>query len=526
MNSDLGAAPGPQTWSPRANPYVIALSVMLATFMEVLDTTITTVSLPNIAGNLAATTDEATWITTSYLISNAIVLPASGWFALYFGRKRFFMGCVALFTLSSLMCGMAPSLGMLILARVLQGAGGGALQPLSQAILLESFPQEKRGTAMAVFGLGVVVAPVLGPTLGGWLTENYSWRWIFNINIVFGLLALYLVFRNVEDPPYVRNRRPGEIDARGFAYLILWLGTLQVILDKGQQDDWFSAVWIRWFFAISAAAFVLFVARQLRAPHPIVDLHVFRDRNFASGTAFMGVFGAVMYSSVTILPIFLQRLMGYTAEIAGYATTPRGIGALIAMPLVVRLIRRRDPRWMMVFGIAVFALSMWMLSNLNLQAAMRDVVLPCFIQGFGMGFIMVPTMTMAMGTLPNRAIGNATGVYNLMRNLGGSVGISASITYIARNAQANQALMAGRMTPYDPAFRQRLAAVRNRLAPLTGASQAGPQARGALYGMLLQQASLRAYMNCFAWVTLAMTVCIPLALMARRIKVQGDAAVH
>jgi DHA2 family multidrug resistance protein len=526
MKSDHGTETGPPTWSPRVNPYVIALSVMLATFLEVLDTTITTVSLPNIAGNLAATTDEATWVTTSYLISNAIILPASGWFALYFGRKRFFMVCVALFTLSSLLCGMAPSLGLLVLARVFQGAGGGALQPLSQAILLESFPQEKRGTAMAVFGLGVVVAPVLGPILGGWLTENYSWRWIFNINIPFGLLALFLISRNVEDPPYIRNRRPGKIDTYGFAYLILWLGTLQVILDKGQQDDWFAAVWIRWFFIISMTAFVLFAVRQLRTPEPIVNLKVFLDRNFWSGTAFIGIFGSVMYSSITILPIFLQRLMGYTAELAGYATTPRGIGAMIAMPLVVRLITRRDPRWMMVFGIAAFALSMLMLSNLTLEAGMRNVVLPCFIQGFGMGFIMVPTMTMAMGTLPNKAIGNATGVYNLMRNLGGSIGISASITYLARNAQANQALMNSNMTPYNPAFRRRLSAIQNRLAPFTGAAQATPQAHRALYGILLQQASLRAYMNCFAWVTLAVIVCIPLALMARRVRGQGDAAAH
>ncbi len=526
MSAGQGTDPSAQAWRPHSSQWIIALSVMLATFMEVLDTTITTVSLPNIAGNLSATVDEATWVTTSYLISNAIVLPASGWFALYFGRKRFFLACVALFTLSSLLCGAAPSLGLLVLARVLQGAGGGALQPLSQAILLESFPVEKRGTAMAVFGLGVVVAPILGPTLGGWLTENYSWRWIFNINVPVGLLALWLVSRNVEDPPYVRNRRPERIDGYGFAWLIVGLGALQVILDKGQQDDWFEAVWIRWFAAVSLAALVLFVARQLRTPHPIVNLEVFRDRNFAFGTAFIGVFGAIMYSSVTILPIFLQRLMGYTAELAGYATTPRGLGALIAMPLVVRLITRWDPRWMMVAGISIFALSMRMLSVLNLEAGMWDVALPCFIQGFGMGLIFVPTMTMAMGTLPNRAIGNATGVYNLMRNLGGSIGISASITYLARNAQANQALMAGHMTPYDMAFQQRVGAIRNGLTPLVGAPQAAEKAYGAMHGILLEQASLRAFTNCLAWLTLAILICIPLALLSRRVEPRGTPAAH
>lgn len=526
MNGEPGTEQTVQAWRPRANQWAIAFSVMLATFMEVLDTTITTVSLPNIAGNLSATVDEATWVTTSYLISNAIVLPASGWFALYFGRKRFFMACVALFTLSSLLCGIAPSLGLLVFARVLQGAGGGALQPLSQAILLESFPVEKRGTAMAVFGLGVVVAPILGPTLGGWLTENYSWRWIFNINIPVGLLALLLVSRNVEDPPYIRNRRPGKIDSYGFAYLIIGLGALQVILDKGQQDDWFAAVWIRWFTVVSLAALALFVAQQLRTPHPIVNLQVFRDRNFAFGTAFIGVFGAILYSSVTILPIFLQRLMGYTSELAGYATTPRGIGALIAMPLVVRLIARWDPRWMMTLGISIFACSMWMLSRLSLEVGMWDIAVPCFIQGFGMGLVFVPTMTMAMGTLPNRAIGNATGVYNLMRNLGGSIGISAAVTYLARNAQANQALLVGTLTPYDAPFQHKLGAIQNGLTPLVGAPQAAQQAHGAIYGLLLQQASLRAFTNCFAWVTLVILICVPLALLSRKVTPRNNPGAH
>ena len=296
------------------NPWLIAISVMLATFMEVIDTSIASVALPHIAGSLSATTDEATWVLTSYLVANAIILPASGWFALRFGRKRFLITCIVIFTVSSFMCGAATSLGMILIARAVQGAGGGALQPLSQAILLESFPPAKRGLAMAVFGLGVVVAPVLGPTLGGWLTDQYSWRWAFYINIPIGVLAIFMLSRFVTDPPYIKDAKPGRIDAIGFGLLGLSLACLQVILDKGQESDWFSAVWLRWMAVIMIATLIGFLIRELKSKAPLVNLKVFLDRNFALGCLLIALFGGVIYGVVTLLPLFYQTLLGYTAS--------------------------------------------------------------------------------------------------------------------------------------------------------------------------------------------------------------------
>ena len=317
--------PHPQ---PASNPWLIASAVMLATFMEVLDTSIAAVALPYIAGSLSATNDEATWVLTSYLVANAVILPASTWFSLRFGRKRFLIACIIIFTVSSFVCGSATSLGMILLARAVQGAGGGALQPLSQAILLESFPPQKRGMAMAVFALGVVVAPVLGPTLGGWLTDTYSWRWAFYINIPVGIFAVFMIGRYVQDPSYIRDAHPGKLDGIGLGLLAVWLGCLQIILDKGQEDDWFGATWIRWAALILVISLIAFLIREFRHRQPLVDLRVLRHRNFAFGCLLIGLFGAGIYGLVTLLPLFYQELMGYTALAAGWAVSPRGIGAI------------------------------------------------------------------------------------------------------------------------------------------------------------------------------------------------------
>src|SRR5277367_2005438 len=316
------------------NPWLIAISVVLPTFMEVIDTSIASVALPHIAGSLSATTDEATWVLTSYLVANAIVLPASSWFSLKFGRKRFLITCIIIFTVSSFACGAAWSLGTILLARAVQGAGGGALQPLSQAILLESFPPDKRGMAMAVFALGVVVAPVLGPTLGGYLTDTYSWRWAFYINIPIGIFAIFMIMRFVQDPPYIKNAKPGKIDGIGLGMLAVWLGALQIILDKGQEDDWFGATWIRWTALLLAVSFIAFLWREFTHDKPLVDLRIMLNRNFGVGCIQIGVFGAVVYGMITILPLFYQTLLGYTALSAGLAVAPRGIGAIFAMPFV------------------------------------------------------------------------------------------------------------------------------------------------------------------------------------------------
>jgi DHA2 family multidrug resistance protein len=521
-STQVGAA----EWHPSFNPWLIAMAVMLATFMEVLDTTIVSVALPNMAGSMASTNDEATWVLTSYLVANAIVLPASGWFALRFGRKRFLLACTGLFTFASFLCALAPSMPILILARILQGAGGGALQPLSQAILLESFPREKQGMAMAMFGLGVVGAPIIGPFLGGWLTDNYSWRWVFDINIPIGVLAIFLMARYVEDPPYIRNARPGTIDATGFGLLTLWLATLQIVLDKGQEADWFASAWIAWFSVISAGALLALIVRELRTPEPIVDLRVFLNRNFWVGTSMTAILMGAMYSALTMLPLFLQTLLGYTSQSAGLATAPRGIGAMIAMPIVGILMSYVDGRWLMSMGVACVAASTLMLGNLTLDVSMASIVWPNVLQGIGMGLVMVPLMAISVGTLPKEKIGNGSGIFNLMRNLGGSIGISVSTTFLARMTQTHQANLASHMTPYDPVFRQRLSGFAAGLGRYSAPPQARMQAYGLLRGILMQQANLKAYVDMFCWTALIIALCLPGVWLLKKVGVKGSVALH
>ena len=376
----------PQTTEDRSatggvNPWLVAIAVMLATFMEVLDTSIAAVALPYIAGSLSATNDEATWVLTSYLVANAIVLPASSWFSLRFGRKRFLIACIVIFTASSFACGAATSLALILIARAVQGAGGGALQPLSQSILLESFPPEKRGSAMALFALGVVVAPVLGPTLGGWLTDSYSWRWAFYINIPVGMFAIFMISRYVKDPEYIREAKPGKLDGIGLGLLAVWLGALQIILDKGQEDDWFGATWIRWALVILIVCFVLFLVREFRHKQPLVDLRVFRHRNFALGCVLIGLFGAAIYGLVTLLPLFYQELMGYTALAAGWAVSPRGIGAIIAMPIIGYMTSKIDNRWLIVTGFTMFGISAIWFGEVNLSIGQWSFLWAILISG-------------------------------------------------------------------------------------------------------------------------------------------------
>ncbi len=330
--ADQGSAQ--QNVEPGVNPWLIAIAVILPAFMEVIDTSIASVCLPHIAGSLSASNDEATWVLTFYLLSNAVVLPASAWFSLRFGRKRFLISSIVIFTVSSFFCGAANSLIVILIARLVQGAGGGGLQPLSQAILTESFPPEKRGLAMGMYGLGVVVAPVLGPTLGGWLTDTYSWRWAFYINIPVGILAIFLIMRFVKDPPYITNANPGKLDTIGFGLLAIALGCMQIILDRGQQDDWFGANWIRWAFVAMIVCGIAFVISQLTREKTLVDLTIFKNRNFAMGCLLIFMFGASVYAAVTLLPLYYQSMMDYSAWWAGLAVAPRGIGSILAMPIV------------------------------------------------------------------------------------------------------------------------------------------------------------------------------------------------
>ncbi len=507
-----------QEWRPRANPWLIAVAVMSATFMVVLDTSIAAVALPYIAGNLGATRDEATWVLTSYLVSNAIILPASAWFTRFFGRKRFLLVCIVLFVLASMACGISTSIGMLVVARVLQGAGGGAMQPLSQAILLESFPPAKRGLAMAVFGVGVVIAPIVGPTLGGWLTDTYSWRWSFYINIPVGVLSLFLISWVVEDPPYIRAARPGRIDAMGFGLMALWLGTLQITLDKGQEADWFSAVWLRWFVVISILAMVGFVLRELTTAHPIVDLTVLKNRNFTVGCILYAFFGAALYALVALQPLFLQTLLGYTALDAGLTVSPRGVGSIVAMFVVGALVSRVSQRVLISWGFLVFAFSTYWLSQMSLQVAMRDLVPPNILNGFGSGFVFVPLTTVALGTLANEQMANATGLQNLLRNIGGSFGLSLISTLLERYSQTHQALMVGHLSPLNPIYRQHLGLAQRVFENHFSAFDALERARASLYGVLLQQADYWSFVDLFYMVAVLGVICAFLVFLLKPVR--------
>jgi MFS transporter, DHA2 family, multidrug resistance protein len=506
------------------NPWLIAFSVMLATFMEVIDTSIASVALPHIAGSLSATTDEATWVLTSYLVANAIILPASSWFSLRFGRKRFLIICIVIFTASSFMCGAATSLGMILIARTIQGAGGGALQPLSQAILLESFPPERRGLAMAVFALGVVVAPVLGPTLGGWLTDTYSWRWAFYINIPIGVLAIYMLSRYVTDPPYIKNAKVGRMDSIGFGLLALALACLQIILDKGQEVDWLGAVWIRWTLLVCIVALVAFIVRELKIRAPLVDLKVFLDRNFTMGCILIALFGGVIYGVVTLLPLFYQTLLGYTAAAAGLAVSPRGLGAIAIMPVIGVLTGRLDGRWLIVTGFAVFGwTSLWM-GNLTLDISPSSLLWPIIISGMGTGMVFVPLATISMGTLANEQIGNASGLFNLVRNVGGGVGISMVNTLVARHSQIHQAELVQNLTPGNPAFNQAYGAAQGLMLQSAPPNVAAQRAYGILQGTLAQQSAAFSYVDVFRYLAIACFICGVMVFFMKRVKPRAGAA--
>ncbi len=508
----------PDVWRPSHNPWLIALAVMAATFMEVLDTSIANVSLPHIAGNLSATTSESTWVLTSYLVSNAIVLPMTGWLALFFGRKRLLIICIGLFTLASVLCGMAPNLQLLIVARVFQGIGGGAMLPISQAVLLESFPPHKRGVAMATFAMGVVVAPILGPTLGGWITDNYSWRWIFYINVPVGIFAMLMAQAVVEDPPYIKHAKVERVDAWGFLFLAVWLGTLQIVLDKGQQEDWFESNRICALAALSLTCFVAFLIRELRTDHPIVNLRILKNRNYAAGITLITTLAAVLYGTTAALPIFLQTMMGYPALQSGFALSPRGIGAFVTTTLVGRIIGKVPNRVLMFIGFTLLATSSFWLGQINMEVSMRNVIWPSVLNGVAISFIFVPLTTSTMGHLRQEQMGNATGIYNLMRNLGGSFGIALVGTFLDRRAQVHQALMVGHMTPYDPAYVQQLAAAENALRAHTDVVTAHLQAQHVLYGKLVQQASLWSFVEDFRVFGVLCLVCLPLVLLFKRVK--------
>ena len=516
---------------PAINPWWIAGTVMLATFMEVLDTSIANVALPHIAGSLSAGVDESTWVLTSYLVSNAVVLPLTGWFSRLFGRKRFYIACVVIFIVSSLLCGLAPTLPLLVLFRVLQGAGGGGLQPVSQAILVESFPRQKQGMAMAIYGMGVVVAPIIGPTLGGWITDNYSWRWIFFINIPVGLLSVFLTTWLITDPPHLARHgteRRTRIDYLGLGFIAVGLGFLQVVLDKGQRDDWFASNFILWATVLSAVGLVGAVLWELRQKDPVIELHLFKDRNYATATFTMFALGIVLYGTTVLLPVLLQTLVGYTAQLSGLVLSPGAIATLISLPLVGKLLVKYDARWLVVTGLIILAVGMFQLSGLNLTTGFWTYVLVWMTSRAGLGFLFVPINVMAFSYVSKERMNNATGMINLARNIGGSVGISLVTTMQARLAQHHQANLVGNYCAVNPRFMAEIQGLALQLQSHgTDPATAMHQSAALLYGELQRQAAMLSFLDVFWILGFVCLGMIPLMfVMKRSTKSDGTPYVH
>ena len=528
MSAENSAA-AQHEWRPAVNPWIIALTVTLATFMEVLDTSVANVALPHIAGSLSASTDESTWVLTSYLVSNAIVLPMSGWFSSLLGRKRFYMSCVAMFTISSCLCGLAPSLGTLIFFRVLQGIGGGGLQPSEQAILADTFSAKQRGMAFAVYGMAVVLAPAIGPTLGGWITDNFDWRWIFFINIPVGIISLFLTNMLITDPPYMqkRKRESFRIDYVGFGLLALGLGALQIVLDKGQRDDWFASHFILGLSVFSAVALVTAVFWEWHHEHPIIDLHLFRERSFAIGNMLMFMVGFALLSSTVLLPLFLQTLMGYTAQEAGLSLMAGGFVIIGCMPLVGFMLSRYDARYLLLFGLSTVSFSLFHMTHFNTFIDFRTAATARAIQAAGLAFLFVPINTVAYAFLPKDKNNAASGLINLARNIGGSLGISMVTTILARRSQYHQSVLSGHINHGNPALQSTIVGTKATLAAhgstLSGATR---QAYGIVANMIDRQASVMSYVDCFFVLGIAITCMIPLVFLMKRVRPGGPMAVH
>jgi DHA2 family multidrug resistance protein len=519
------STPAQRVWKPRHNPWAIALTVTLATFMEILDTSIANVALPHIAGGLSASVDESTWVLTSYLVSNAIVLPMSAWMSTMVGRKRFYMTCVALFTFSSFMCGLAPSLATLIIFRVLQGAGGGGLQPSEQSILADTFAPEQRGMAFAIYGMAIVLAPAIGPTLGGWITDNYDWRWIFFINIPVGIVSLLLSQRMIEDPPHLARerqlarRRGMRIDFMGLALLALTFGPLQVVLDKGEEDNWFQSHFIVAFAAIAAVAVVAGVVWELYQRDPIVDLRLFKNRSFAASAFMMFALGFVLYGTTVLLPEFVQLLMGYTAQEAGMMLSPGGLVIMLLMPAVGIMLSRIDARWLIACGFMVIALSLYHMTGINLEMSWGHAMMLRVYQSIGLAFLFVPINTISYAGVRPEQNNQVSGLMNLMRNIGGSVGISLSGAMVTERAQFHQHQLVQNATAFDPQLR---GAVNSLAQTLNHAGLSTPdaihQAYGRIYVAVQAQAQTLAYIDTFWIMAIAALCLIPMVFLLKRLE--------
>jgi MFS transporter, DHA2 family, multidrug resistance protein len=499
-----------------ARKWVITITVILASVIELIDTTIVNVSLPQMMGNLGATLDEIAWVVTAYVFANVIVVPMASWLSAYFGRRNYFVGSIVLFTAASFFCGHAASLWELVLFRFLQGAGGGALMSTSQSILVETFPPEELGFATGLFGLGVVVGPTIGPTLGGWITDNYSWPWIFYVNIPIGIAAALLSMLFIRDPH--EQRDIGAVDWAGIALLVVGVGALQIVLDRGERDDWFAAPYITVLSAVAAAGIAVFIWRELTAEHPVVDLRVLKNRSLAVGTLFTFMYGFGMYASVFIFPVFVQNLLGFTALQTGLILLPSSITAAVMMPVVGRLIRRGfPPQLMNILGFITFFVFTWSLSDSTLASGQADFFWPLILRGIGLSLLFVPFTTLALATLRGKDIHQGTGLTNMMRQLGGSLGVALIATFIEHRSWAHRQDLLGYVTPYDFALRQRLHLLaRGLMAHGATVVAAQRQALGAVEAVVSKQAFLLTYMDAFRVIGVFFLCCMPFLLLFKK----------
>ena len=503
-----------QEWKPSINPWIMIIPVILAAFICILDTTIGNVALPHMAGAFSASRDESMWILTSYLVAAGIIMPAVDWLSKIFGRKNYFVISILLFTISSMLCGLSQNIEFMIFARILQGIGGGGLVPVANAIVLESFSKEERGAALSIFGMGVVIAPIIGPVMGGWITDNWTWPWIFFINVPLGCLAAFLAHKFIEDPPYIKKEKNITIDWVGFLFLTLWLVTFQIVLDKGNDADWFNSTWVCWTFGISMLSCIAFFYSQFKNKDSLIDLRIFKDRNFTAGVTVQVIAQAILYSSLAILPQFLQNMLGYTAYLSGLTIMTRGMGSVVALITTAKLSNKIDNRLFVGAGLLLIGISGVMFGNLNQQIAPDSILIPNVLLGIGVGWALVPIMSLTVMTLRNEQMTNASAIQNLLKNVAGAIGTSLVSTLVTRYSQVHQYMLVGNLTPLNPNYTAR---VQELVAKFSYLPQqvAEQMANGLLYRELVNQSTLFGYIDAFRIFGILAIFVIPLLLMIK-----------
>lgn len=505
-----------QQWKPTVNPWFMLVPVMCSTFMYALDETVANVALPHIAGSYSVSSQESIWVLTSYLMASSIVIPMIDFFSKYFGRKNFFMFGVFIFTIASFLCGISTSIGMIVFARALQGFGGGCLMPMAQAVCMESFKGEDLNKAMAIFGLAVIIAPILGPVMGGWITENWSWPYIFFINVPVGFFCIALAKKFLEDPPYARKQKDVHLDKFGFLWLCVWLIPLQIVFDKGNDADWFNAPWICWLSAVAVTGCILFFVSQIKGKRPIVKLDVLKDTNYFCGTTMLILINGVMLASLAILPQMMQTMLGYDAFTSGLAIMPRGLGSLMALGIFGAVGGRLKYRTYGIIGLSCLGLGGWMLGLLNLEINPMNVAIPNFIFGFGLVFSFMPITTLSCITLRNDQMTNASGLQNLLKTIGGAVGTSLVATMLSRFSQVHQNGLVKSMTELNPAFTDRLQMYASSFIHQAGdLANSTYMASKILYNQLIQQSTLCAYMTTFKVFAIACFILVPFMFLLK-----------